>query len=139
MKIYDAENQILGRIASVISKQLLDGETVFVVNAEKAVISGSPKSKQEFYAKRVKRGDIYKGPFFPRQPDAIFRRTVRGMIPFDRDKGRKAYRRLKVFTGVPEELKNKSVEKTEADASKLTTKYISLSKLSLSLGGKKRW
>ncbi len=43
MKVYDASNQILGRLSTVIAKQLLKDEKVFVVNCEKAVISGNPR------------------------------------------------------------------------------------------------
>ena len=71
MIIYDAENQVLGRLASVIAKKLLNGETVFVVNSEKAVLAGNPKSKKEFYLAKIHRGDPFKGPFFPRYPDQI--------------------------------------------------------------------
>lgn len=140
MLIYDAENQILGRLSSVIAKKLLQEEKVFVVNVEKSVLAGSPKFKTQFYLQRVQRGDPIHGPFFPKQPDAIFRRTVRGMLPLDKPKGKKAFKNLKVFIGIPEELKNKKFEKVKnAEASKLKTRYITLEELSLAIGGKKRW
>ena len=140
MIVYDAENQILGRICSVIAKKLLEGEKVFVVNAEKAVISGNPRYTSKKYLEKVKRGDPIHGPFFPKQPDGIFRRTVRGMLPWHKPKGRKAYRNLKVFIGLPEEFKDKTLKKVkEADASKLKCKYITLGDLSVALGAKKRW
>jgi large subunit ribosomal protein L13 len=140
MKIYDAENQIVGRLATVIAKELLKGEKVVVVNAEKAVLSGDPKFKKEFYLQRIQRGDPKHGPFFPRQPDGIFRRAVRGMLPWHKPKGREAFKRLKVYIGVPEEFKNKKFEKVaDADASKLKCKYITLGELSLEIDGKKRW
>ncbi|MDI6807049.1 MAG: 50S ribosomal protein L13 [Candidatus Aenigmarchaeota archaeon] len=140
MIVYDAENQILGRISSVIAKQLLKGEKVFVVNCEKAVIAGNPKFIKSKYLQKIHRGDPKHGPFFPKTPDGIFRRTVRGMLPWDRAKGRKAFKNLKVFIGIPEELKNKKIEKIEdADASKLECRYMSLGELSLALGAKRRW
>lgn len=140
MKIYDAENQILGRLSSVVAKQLLKGEKIVVVNAERTVLSGNPKFTQKKYMEKYQRGDMYKGPFFPKQPDGILRRTVRGMLPFHKPTGRNAYRNLKVFIGLPEEFKNKKLEKIEnADASKLKTKYITLGELSAWLGAKKRW
>lgn len=140
MIVYDAENQVVGRIASVIAKQLLKGETIFVVNCEKAVLAGNPKTKEKFYLERVQRGDPLKGPFFPKYPDQIFRRAVRGMLPWDRAKGRDAYRRLKVFIGVPEELKNKEkIRIEEADVSKLKGRHSTLEKISLLIGAKKRW
>lgn len=140
MKIYDAENQILGRLCTAIAKDLLKDEEVIVVNSEKSVLSGNPKQKIKHYQERIARGEPHKGPFYPKYPDEIFRRTVRGMLPFDKPKGRKAFKKLKVFIGVPEELKNKQKEKVQiADASKLKTSYITLEKLSLSIGAKKRW
>jgi len=141
MKVYDASNQILGRLSTVIAKQLLKGEKVFVVNCEKAVISGNPRYTTEKYSHKIfERGDVKRGPFFPRYPDGIFRRSVRGMLPWHRPKGRNAFKNLKVFISMPEEFKDKSLEKFErADASRLKTRYISLEKLSLALGAKKRW
>lgn len=140
MIIYDAEDQILGRLSSVIAKKLLNGEKIFVVNAEKAVIAGRPRYTLEKYLKKVKRGDPFHGPFFPKQPDRIFRRTVRGMLPWDRTRGRNAYRNLKVFIGLPEEFKGKNLEKTElADVKKLKCRYINLEEISIALGAKKRW
>lgn len=140
MKIYDAENQILGRMASIIAKELLKGEKIVIVNCEKAVLAGNAKWKKEFYAHRFERGDPIHGPFFPRQPEGIFRRTVRGMLPWDRTRGRNAYRNLKVFVGMPEELKNAAKEKLKvADAEKLTTKYTTLGEIAGMIGAKKRW
>jgi large subunit ribosomal protein L13 len=138
--IYDAENQVLGRLASRIAKQLLKGEKIFVVNSEKAVLSGDKKFKTDLYLKKRRRGDPKHGPFFPREPDKIFHRTVRGMLPWHKPKGRKVYKNLKVFIGIPEEFKSKKLEKVkDADASKLKTTYITLEELSLGLGARKRW
>jgi large subunit ribosomal protein L13 len=140
MIVYDADGQILGRLCSIVAKQLLKGESVIVVNAEKAVISGSPKATKEQYAEKVRRGDPYKGPFFPRMPDAILRRTVRGMLPWHKPTGRKVYKKLKVFIGVPGELTKEELKKVDvADAKRLKSKSMTLGELSLSIGGKKRW
>lgn len=140
MKIYNAENQILGRVCTFIAKDLVKGENVVVVNAEKAVLSGNIRWKKEHYQEKIKRGDPHKGPFFPKYPDDIFRRTVRGMLPWKQAKGRNAFKQLKVFVGIPEEFKNKQGEKIEnADASKLKITYITLGDLSVSIGAKKRW
>lgn len=140
MIVYDAENQILGRLASVIAKQLLKGEQVFVVNAEKTLLLGSPAFAINAYKARVQRGDPLHGPFFPKPPMLIFRRTVRGMLPWHRPKGRKAFKNLKVFTGIPEELKDKKfVRVKNAEVAELKTKYITLGKLSVALGAKERW
>ncbi|OYT42652.1 MAG: 50S ribosomal protein L13 [Candidatus Aenigmarchaeota archaeon ex4484_224] len=138
MLIYDAENQIAGRLATIIAKKLLEGERIIVVNAEKAIISGDPKMVIRKFREKRERGDPHKGPFYPRKPDRIFRRIVRGMLPWKKKKGRDAYKRLKVYVGIPEELKDKKdkfIKTKEADANKLRTKYISLGEISKALGG----
>jgi large subunit ribosomal protein L13 len=140
MIVYDATNQVLGRLSSIISKRLLNGDRIVVVNAEKAVVAGNPKHTTEKYFQKYKRGDVIHGPFFPRQPDRILRRTVRGMLPWDRTRGREAYKKLKVFIGLPEEFKNKQLERIkEADAAKLKPRKMTLEEISLALGVKKRW
>jgi large subunit ribosomal protein L13 len=140
MKIYDAENQILGRLCSRIAKQLLKGEKIIVVNAEKAVISGKSEMIIEKYKKRREIGSPKHGPFISRYPDEIFRRAVRGMLPWHKPKGRKAFKNLRVFIGVPEDLKGEKFEKIEeANANKLKTKFVTLEEIALALGAKKRW
>jgi large subunit ribosomal protein L13 len=140
MKIYNIENQILGRVATRIAKDLLKGETVAVVNCEKAVISGDPKATIKHYLARRQRGDPKHGPFYPRTPEGIVKRTIRGMLPWKKPKGRSAFKRLKVYVGIPEELKNKEFIKLEdADVKKLKTRFITIEELSLALGAKKRW
>jgi large subunit ribosomal protein L13 len=140
MKIYDAENQILGRLCSRIAKQLLEGEKVIVVNAEKAVISGKPEMIIKKYKEKRGRGSPKHGPFISRYPDEIFRRVVRGMLPWHKPKGRKAFKNLEVFIGIPEDLKREKFEKIEeANANKLKTKFVTLEEIALALGVKKRW
>ena len=142
MIIYDGDGQILGRLSSIIAKKLLEGERIVVVNVERVVISGIRKSIVDHYDVRVKRGDPHKGPFFPRTPSGIFRRSVRGMLPMKKPKGVEAYKKLRAYTGVPDEFKTKAdtfEQPKAADAARLTTKTINIDKLSVSLGAKKRW
>jgi len=140
MKIYDATDQILGRVATRIAKELLKGENVRIVNCEKAVISGDPKVTENHYLKRRQRGDPIHGPFYPRTPDGIVRRTIRGMLPFHMPRGREAFRKLIVYVGVPDEFNNeKFIKIKEFDVNKLKCKSISVENLSIALGNKKRW
>jgi len=140
MKIYDVSGQILGRILTKIAKDLLKGETVKVVNCEKAVISGNPKVTEKHYLERRKRGDVHHGPFYPRTPKGIVRRTIRGMLPFHSSRGRDAFRRLRVYVGIPDDLQNKEFIRIEkVDVNKLRCKHITVGDLSLALGCKKRW
>ena len=135
MEIVNAENHILGRIATHIAKDLLNGKTIYVVNAEKTVISGNPKYIQSVYAERRKRGDPYHGPFFPKTPQGIFKRAVRGMLPKN-PRGRNALKRLKVYISIPDEFKGKEFKEYEKAKNKLKTQYITLSELSKRLGHK---
>ncbi len=140
MKVYDATNQILGRFSTKIAKDLVKGESVSIVNCEKAVISGRPKFIEGHYMERRRRGDPIHGPFYPRTPDGIVKRTVRGMLPIRHAKGREALKRLRVYIGIPEELKNeKFMSIKEFDVNKLKCKHITIEEIAISLGQKKRW
>lgn len=133
--IVNAEGLILGRMASVIAKRLLKGEKVLVVNAEKAVISGKRKSKVMEAKGFLEVGYPEKGPFHYKRPDRILRRTIRGMLPYKQPKGKQAYKRLKVFIGIPDELKNMEMETIkEAQAKRLTCPYFTVGELAREIG-----
>ncbi len=102
--VVDASGLVLGRAASVIAQRLLRGELIVVVNAEKSVVTGSRASVLGHYRESRARGSVRSGPHFPRYPDRIFRRTVRGMLPHLKTRGKEALDRLTVHIGVPPEL-----------------------------------
>ena len=138
MMVIDATDTILGRMASFVAKKALEGETIVIVNAEKAIISGNEENIKEKYKTRRDVGDRYKGPFFPRMPDRIVRRAIRGMLPYKTRRGREAYRRVKVFIGVPEEYKNVEKLRLEWTADKLRDrKFLRIEDLARWLGA--RW
>lgn len=132
----DAANQIAGRLASKAAKEALKGKNVIIVNAEKAVISGNPKFVIKKYYEMVGRGDPYHGPFYPKIPDRLLKRIIRGMLPYRKQRGKEAFRRIRVYNSVPEEL---SKEKFHGfgEAEKLPKKHITLDRLSERLGAKK--
>lgn len=133
--IINAEGLILGRMASTVAKRLLRGETITIVNAEKAVISGKRKSKVRAAKEFLQVGHPRKGPFHYRRPDRIVRKTVRGMLPYKQPKGKQAYKRLKVFTGAPEQVKDQEMETVaEAHAGKLTCPYFTVGELAREIG-----
>ncbi len=135
MTVIDADGLILGRLASNISKRLLSGENVIIVNAEKSVISGSKVSILGEYKSMVSKGSKEKGPHFPKRPDRILKRTIRGMLPYKQKRGRNAYSRLRVYIGAPNELQDKQFETIEsAKATRLSARYIQLGELSKKLG-----
>jgi large subunit ribosomal protein L13 len=125
----DADNMVLGRLASVVAKHLLNGDNVHVVNAEKSVIVGSPDATLAGYKEKRARGDPYHGPFFPRTSERIFRRTVRGMIPYKTARGKEALKRLRVFISIPADLKDKELVAVPEAENRGDQKSITLEKL----------
>lgn len=119
--IVNAEGLIVGRMASKVAKKLLNGEKVIILNAEKAVFSGKRKSRVAEAKEFLEVGAPERGPFHYRRPDRMVRKTVRGMLPFKQPKGKIAYKRLKVFMGVPLEFNDqKMITLEEASAAKLS-------------------
>jgi len=137
--IIDAKDLILGRMASFAAKRLLEGESVVIVNAEQAVISGRREATLDLYDAWLEIRSVVnprKGPFHPRKPNDLVRLTVRGMLPFDKPRGREAYRRLKVYVGVPAEFKGKELKSLPgAKLERLgTRRFIRVGELSRHLG-----
>jgi len=119
MKVYDAENRVLGRLASMIAKELLEGEEeIRVVNAEKAFITGKKKNIFDKYRENRERGKQMNGPYFPRRPERIFKRTVRGMLPHRQPRGRKAFKRFRAYIGVPDEFKDEDIQEPDVKSSR---------------------
>lgn len=136
MQVIDGSEHILGRLATHVAKQLLNGEEVAVINAEKIVITGKKESILADYKHRRKIGKTRKGPFYPRMPDRLFRRSVRGMMPYQEPKGRTAYKRLKVYVGVPKELEKEETAKIEKALDKGALRKVYLGEISRLLGAK---
>merc|ERR1719245_49067 len=81
--IIDARGHLLGRLAALVSKTILQGQKVVIVRCEGICISGSfyrNKLKYlEFLRKRMNTKPS-RGPYHFRAPSKIFWRTVRGML-----------------------------------------------------------
>lgn len=133
--VLDADGHIVGRLASHVAKRLLQGEVVTIVNAEKALVSGRRRQVLDAYREARTRGSPAKGPFFPRPPDRILKRTVRGMLPRKKGRGREAMGRLRVHLGTPPELAGAKAQKIP-DASPARLSTTSLEKISRELGWK---
>ena len=131
--IIDAEGAILGRMCTNVAKRLLQGEQIAIVNSEKAIISGKKSAIKKRYRQKRKVGTYRKGPFFPRMPDRLVKRSVRGMIPYQTPHGRTAFKKLKCYIGVPKEFEGTTFEKIE-DAKKEPVEYMTVDELSKSLG-----
>ena len=107
--IINAEDLILGRLANFAAKKSLLGEEIIIINSEKAIITGSKKLIEAKYKHRKKLIDPFQGPFYPHRPDRLVRRTIRGMLPWKRAKGREAYRRVMCYIGIPEKFKDEKI------------------------------
>ncbi|MDH7564808.1 MAG: 50S ribosomal protein L13 [Candidatus Bathyarchaeota archaeon] len=133
--VIDADGLILGRMASIVAKRLLKGEKIAIVNTEKAVLSGKRISKVREAKEFLEVGAPKRGPFHYRKPDRIVRKTVRGMLPYRQPNGKMAYKRLKTYIGVPEELKTHKPETLkEAQAKKLVCPYFTVGELAREIG-----
>lgn len=99
--VYDGGGAIFGRLASVVAKDLLKGNSVDVINCEGIIVSGDKKLfVKKIMAKReMGSGSSMKGPKYPRVADRLVKRMIRGMLPRDRMKGQDAIRRLKCYVG----------------------------------------
>ena len=136
MKVIDASECIMGRLASSVAKTLLEGEEVHVINAENAVISGSKNMVFGEYMSKRNLNHPRKGPYYPRMPHMMLKRAVRGMIPYQKPKGREAFKRLKVDVGMPISLEKEKIETIEKAKMNDYTKYIRLGDVSKILGAK---
>lgn len=137
--VIDASGLILGRLSSHVAKRLRNGEEVVIINAEKAVISGNRAQLLKFYMHRTKRGlsqSKAKGPYYPRTADRILKRTVRGMVEYKKPAGRAALKRLKVYLGVPKELKSAKAETVEGASKPHLVKYVYLGDITKEMGAK---
>ncbi|MDM7913231.1 MAG: 50S ribosomal protein L13 [Methanotrichaceae archaeon] len=134
--IVDATGLVMGRLASVAASRLLAGEEIHIVNAEKAIITGNREGIYADYGQARTRGSREGGPFFPRRPEMILKRTVRGMLPYKLKRGKDAMSRLPIYVGVPKEFKGMQFEQPEGAKMRLTSnnKYIELGDLSRRLG-----
>ena len=133
--IIDASGATLGRLSTNTAKRLLKGEEIAIINSEKAIISGKKFSIKERYKQKREVGTYRKGPFYPRMPDKIVKRTIRGMIPYQTPHGRTAIKKLKCYMGVPKIFEGKKFE-TIKEAEKQPVDFITIEELSRSLGAK---
>lgn len=136
--VFDAKDKVLGRVASAVAKELLFGKKVAIINAENARISGSKKKIIEIYKTRLnipEKANPEHSPYWSRRSDMLFKRIVRGMLPYRKPRGKSAYRNLRVFMGTPIAFeKSKKVEIKTRDIKDMYVNTMTLGDLSASLG-----
>lgn len=136
--IIDANDMIVGRIATIAAKSALMGQKVDIVNCEMAVMTGNKDDILARYkAKRV-RGTHSTGPFIHRNPDRFVRRIIRGMLPYKQERGKTAFMKIMCHIGVPADLEKETKTKIDsAHISKLPTeKYVYVKDICKFMGAK---
>ncbi|CAN6303503.1 unnamed protein product [Urochloa humidicola] len=129
--VVDARHHMLGRLSSIIAKELLNGQKVVVVRCEEICMSGGLVRQKMKYLRFLRKRMNTKpshGPIHFRAPAKILWRTIRGyvsnawicrahftiwlvrffcllwfcrMIPHKPKRGEAALARLKTYEGVP--------------------------------------
>ncbi|HZE37980.1 MAG TPA: 50S ribosomal protein L13 [Stackebrandtia sp.] len=111
--IVDADDKVLGRLASQIAQVLRGkhkpifapntdtGDFVIVVNAEKIVLTGNKREKKIAYRHSGYPGGLKKTPYselLDKKPERAIMLAVKGMLPHNK-LGRKMLTKLKVYAG----------------------------------------
>ncbi|MDD5023142.1 MAG: 50S ribosomal protein L13 [Candidatus ainarchaeum sp.] len=131
MIIVDGNGMVFGRVASKISKELMTGKEVVLVNAEKILISGSPHAIIERYKTKrdlKNKANPDKSPRWPKVPERFVKRLIRGMLPWKKPRGKLVFSNLTVYSGIPKDIKESPVIFEECRPKNIS-KYISISKL----------
>jgi large subunit ribosomal protein L13 len=111
--VIDAENKVLGRLATEIARRLRGkhkpeftphvdtGDYIVVINADKVAVTGKKESDKVYHHHTGFPGGI-KSITLDKQrskaPERIIEAAVRGMLPKNR-LGRAMFRKLKVYAG----------------------------------------
>ncbi len=111
--VVDAENMILGRLATEIAVRLRgkhkpeftphmdNGDFVVVVNADKIRFTGRKLDQKMYYRHSGYPGGIKERPLremMAARPEEVVRKAVRGMLPKNR-LARQLIKKLKIYTG----------------------------------------
>jgi large subunit ribosomal protein L13 len=139
--VVDASNCIAGRLCSYVSKLLLQGNRVTIINSERAMLSGNRYKTIEDYKKYLEVSSVTNpihGPYHPRRPDRILTRMVRGMIPRRKPSGIAAFKRLRVYIGIPTEFQSSKKIKIFEDVkiTKTESYYITIGDVAKQIGWK---
>lgn len=139
MIFIDADGKIVGRLASFAAKKAVGGEQITVVNAEKAMITGTKEAAMERFKVRLTirgKGNPEKGPKYSRMPDQILRLAIRGMLPWQSSRGKEMYKGIFVYIGVPSEFEGKKFEDISGAVADKSRKVVELGEICKLLGAK---
>ena len=111
--LVDAENAILGRLASTVAARLRGkhnplftphvdtGDWIIVINADKVALTGRKWDQKSYYRHSGYIGGlktITAKKLMEKRPEDLIRFAVKGMLPKNR-LGRKLFKKLKVYSG----------------------------------------
>jgi large subunit ribosomal protein L13 len=111
--LVDAENRILGRLATQIAGRLRGkhkpiftphadtGDFIVVVNADKIALTGSKLDKKNYYSHSGYMGGLKTIParrLLEKKPEEVLRLAVKGMLPKN-SLARRQLKKLKIYTG----------------------------------------
>ncbi|MCK9229969.1 MAG: 50S ribosomal protein L13 [Syntrophales bacterium] len=111
--LYDADGQVLGRLASDIARRLKGknsplytphvdtGDFVVVINAEKITLTGRKRAEKVYYRHSGYPGGLKSATardVLEKKPENLLRMAVRGMLPKN-TLGRKMLKKLKIYAG----------------------------------------
>jgi large subunit ribosomal protein L13 len=134
----DGKDKVLGRVASQVAKMLLNGNRVVLLNAERLFVSGHVTDLMQNYKHRIELKDKSNpnhSPYWSRRPDLFVKRTIRGMLPYKKPRGKSAFKLLRVYTGVPEEYKNVDITEIKSKTqNQIFEKTMSVADLVKKLG-----
>jgi len=136
--IIDANNLILGRMSTFVAKKALLGEKIDIVNCENSVITGDKANIFKDYDEFLKRGTHSKGPHTQRMPDRFVKRTIRGMLPYKKERGRNAFKNITCHYGIPENFKNQKFnDLQEANVDKVPNiRFVKVKDICMHMGAK---
>ncbi len=137
--IVDATDCVAGRMCSRVSKLLLKGNRVSIVNSENAMLSGDKYKTIDLYKEFLEINSVTNpvhGPFHPRRPDTILTKMVRGMIPKTKTSGVEAFKRLRVYIGTPHGLSKKTESFEDTKITRSPSRYISVGEVAKQIGWK---
>lgn len=135
--VVDASSLVVGRLSSIVAKQLLQGKRVAIVNVEKALMTGSRRrtiNDRLLFLEVKGRVHPRHTPRHYRRPDNFLRRMIRGMLPKRKAKGIAALKRLSIYIGVPEQYEGKTTSLEEAKFDATGRKCITLGELCTAIG-----
>ena len=140
--VIDCHGHVLGRVASVVAKNLLLGRRIVLVRCEDLQVCGTLKMRlvqwRLYLRKRVNTNPL-RGCFHQRSPADMVRKVIRGMLPKNNYRGKLALKHLTTCVGCPapyDKMKKSSIPSAAAIYSFNPTRKRTLLK---TLGRKIGW